>query len=195
MSSITTIRTQTIDSVITYFETELDMVLNQEKNTEEENRFLLNMFVLMFSTIIVGFSGASQIFAEQKNVLLSIMIILIVIMVSGFLIFFANIKSNSSTNFEKKTCLQLILKYLLHLKATRIDINKYLGELKEKIKTDFRDRRLVIDWNVSLKNIVKSQKKYELDRLKEYITILDNINATIVKDDIAKQNYRSNIKV
>ncbi len=174
-----------LDEIIGYFKNEFDLLNDEYKKSIEERRFTFNTFILIFSALVVLFSAIIQtiikpeliVFAPSILDYLSVIIgiLFLTILYSIFHHVYFDWKDYKHY-FNKKISLEIILKFLLHLKLTEIN-EKDLEDLVKRIKFDFRDYR---------KRYITNRKEYldfEKRRYNEYLHVIDKINAKIIKKD------------
>jgi hypothetical protein len=171
-----------LEEILEYFKIELSLVNKEYTRSIEDRRFNFNMMILILSAFIVLISSTVQAFLSPEWLIIFPGILkYVLILFSGLIIvLFYSIGhhiyydwKDYKNHFDKRISLELIIKYLLHLKFTDIT-EEDLNELINRIKFDFRDYR---------KAFIGSRKEYinfEEKRLIEFIRLIDKINLNIV---------------
>lgn len=175
--------TKKLDNIIEYFKIELNLLNEGYKRSAEERRFIFNIFILAISVFVGVNTTITQIFPQVVTILLLVALSILCISIFHFIYYD---HKEVKQYFDKKISLEIILKFLLHLKLTKID-EKDLQGLILRIKLDFRDYRI---HNITNR---KDYRKFEEDRLKEYLQEIDKINSKIVKRENEKNNLPNHI--
>jgi len=185
-----------LDGIIEYFKTELELLNQEYSKNVEGRRFTFNTSILMFSGFIVLVAALIQVFLSPTWVLavpqfasyIQVMIfsLIIILLYSIFHHIYFDWKDYKH-HFSKKISLEIILRFLQHLKLIEFKESD-LKEIIKRIKFDFRDYRKGYIFSK------KEYKKFELNRLDEYLYIIDKINHKIIEREKKNEQTTNNSK-
>lgn len=162
-----------IDDILEYFKNEWSLINEEYKQDVESRRFSFNIWVLILSALIILVSATMQVFIKPEfivlvpNILTYFQVIITVLIISLICTMVYYIRydwKNYKETQTKKVYLRLIIKYLLYAKAINLS-EIYLEPLYKRIELDFHEHLL----------------KDDLERLKEYLEVLDKINSNYIR--------------
>ncbi|MDP2924781.1 MAG: hypothetical protein Q8N99_00250 [Nanoarchaeota archaeon] len=172
-----------LDNIIEYFKTELELLNQEYSKNVEGRRFTFNTSILMFSGFIVLVAALVQVFLSLEWMLIFpqfgnyIQIMIFSLIVTLLYSIFHHIYfdwKDYKHYFSKKISLEIVLRFLQHLKLVEFQ-EEDLNGLVKRIKFDFRDYRKGYILNK------KEYKNFELQRLDEYLQVIDKINYQIIE--------------